>query len=73
MDAASCFILGEVFVPVDESEPSEIEVQELPRTAWAQKQEFPAKLFVPTTQFLTNIPQEAERQGVDVVRVLRLT
>lgn len=46
MDAASCFILGEVFVPVDESEPSEIEVQQLLRAAWAQ--EFPAKLFVPT-------------------------
>ena len=68
MDAASCFIFGSAFIPIDQSQPSIIEVRELLKAAWAEKQEFPAKLFVPTGQFLINVPQEAERQGIEVVR-----
>ena len=69
MDAASCFILGSAFVPVDESEPSRVEVQRLLRTAWDQKQEFPSRLFIPVAQFQTNLPEESERQGIEVVRL----
>ena len=69
MDAASCFILGNVFVPVDESEPLTIEVRRLLETGWAHKQQFPTTLFVPNGEFQTNLPEEAERQGITVVRV----
>ena len=69
MDAASCFILGNAFVPVHESEPSIVEVQRLFRTAWDHKQEFPSKLFTPVGQFQTNLPEESERQGIEVVRM----
>ena len=69
MDAASCFILGNALVPVDESEPSRVEVQRLLRTALDQRQEFPSRLFVPVAQFQTNLPEESERQGIEVVRL----
>jgi len=68
MDAASCFILGNALVPVHESEPSKIEVQRLLREAWEHKQELPTTLFVPSGQFQTDLPEEAERQGIAVIR-----
>ena len=69
MDAASCFILGNAFVPVDQSEPSRVEVQWLLKTAWEHKQEFPSRLFIPVAQFQTNLPEESEREGIEVVRL----
>jgi hypothetical protein len=69
MDAASCFILGEALIPTSEPEPSKTEVLRLLRSAWAHKQEFPVKLFVPSGQFPINLPEEAESQGIEVVRV----
>ncbi len=69
MDAASCFILGNAMVPVNELEPSKIEVKRLLKTGWAHKQKFPTTLFVPIGQFQTNLPAEAERQGIAVVPV----
>lgn len=69
MDAASCFIVGNSFVPVYESEPSIIEVRQLLETGWAHKEQLPTTLLVPTGQFQTNLPEEAERQGITVVSV----
>ena len=69
MDAASCFILGTAFVGVNESEPSTSDARRLLKTAWAHKKAFPITLFVPTGQFQTTLPAEAERQGISVVPV----
>ena len=69
MDAASCFILGNAFVPSDDAEPSTTEVQRLLETGWAHHHKFPTELLVPTGQFPTNVPEEAARQGIEVVRV----
>ena len=69
MDAASCFILGNALFPSDQAEPSIGEIRGLLETGWAHKQEFPTTLFIPPSQFQTNLPEEAERQGIVVVRV----
>lgn len=69
MDAASCFIVANTFFPTNESEPSTMEVRRLLEKARAHRQELPAKLFIPTDQFPTNLPKEAERRGIAVVRV----
>jgi hypothetical protein len=69
MDAASCFILGNSFVSIDQSEPSTTEFETLLDKGWAHHQQFPTTLFVPIGQFPTNVPGEAERQGIAVKRV----
>ncbi len=69
MDAASCFILGTALVPVDETEPSNLDVRRLLKTGWEQKQEFPITLLVPAGQFPTSLPAEAKRRGISVVPV----
>ncbi|MHB8142836.1 MAG: hypothetical protein ACYDGX_04125 [Thermoleophilia bacterium] len=69
MDAASCFILSNCLVPAAEAEPLQLEARRLLKAGWAHKKELPATLFVPTGQFQTHLPAEAERQGVAVVRV----
>ena len=70
MDAASCFILGNVLVSVDGLEPSNnMEVRELLQAGWEHKQEFPTTLFVPAGQFQTYLPEEAELNGIAVVHV----
>ena len=69
MDAASCFILGTVFVPADASEPSKLEVRRLLKSGWGHKKQFPTTLFVPSGQFVTILPGEAKRSGISVVPV----
>ncbi len=69
MDAASCFILGNTFVPVGEAEPSKVAVRRLIKEAKAHKRQLPKTLFVPNGQFTSVLPAEAERQGVAIVRV----
>jgi len=69
MDAASCFILGMVMVPTDESEPSKLEARRLLKTGWAHKKQYPTTLFVPTGRFPTILPAEAERQHISLVPV----
>lgn len=69
MDAASCFILGMELVPEHESEPSQFIARHLLKAAWAHKQQFPAKLLLPTDQFQTIMPAEAKRQGITVERL----
>ena len=69
MDAASCFILGNTFVPTNESEPSKLEARRLLKKGWTHHKKFPTTLFVPTHQFQTNLPVEAESQGIAVVPI----
>lgn len=69
MDAASCFILGNTFAPVGETEPSKIAVRNLLKEAKAHKHQLPKTLFIPSGQFKSILPAEAERQGIAVVRV----
>jgi len=69
MDAASCFILGNTFVPAGKAEPSKMAVRRLLKEAKAHKQQLPKTLFIPNGQFSSILPAEAERQGIAVVRV----
>jgi hypothetical protein len=69
MDAASCFILGNTFAPIGEAEPSRIAIRRLLKEAKAHKQQLPKTLFIPTGQFNSILPVEAERHGIAVVRV----
>lgn len=69
MDAASCFILSTAFVPAKDAEPSKVKVRELLKKGKSHKQELPKTLFVPSGQFESILPAEAQLQGIDVVRV----
>lgn len=69
MDAASCFILGSAFVPVDEPEPSMLDAKRLLKSGWKHNKQLPTTLFIPRGQFQTILPTEAKRQGVSVVAV----
>jgi hypothetical protein len=69
MDAASCFILGNTFAPAGDAEPSKTAVRRLLKEAKAHKKKLPKTLFIPSGQFNTILPAEAERQGIAVVRV----
>jgi hypothetical protein len=69
MDAASCFIVSSTFAPISEAEPPLREVRRLLKRGWAHKKQSPQKLFIPTGQFPSILPTEAERQGISVVRV----
>jgi hypothetical protein len=69
MDAASCFILGNTFAPVGEPEPSKMAVRRVIREAKAHKRQLPKTLFVPNGQFPNVLPAEAERLGIEIVRV----
>lgn len=70
MDAASCFILGMVMVPMHEREPSQLDVKRLLKMGWDHGKQYPAKLFVPTGQFPAILPAEAKRKDISVVPVL---
>ena len=69
MDAASCFIFGMVMAPIDELEPSNLDVRRLLKMGWAHKKQYPTTLFVPADRFQTILPAEAKRQGISVVAV----
>jgi hypothetical protein len=69
MDAASCFILGSTLTPAREAEPPKRTVRGLLRDAKAHKNQLPKTLFIPTGQFDSILPEEAERQGIAVARV----
>ena len=69
MDAASCFILGTVLVPIDKKEPARLDARRLLKTGWEHKKEFPTSLFIPAGQFPTSLPAEAKRRGISVVPV----
>lgn len=69
MDAASGFILGNAIVPARETEPSQSEARHLLKSGWAHKKKMPKTLFIPTSQFQTELSAEAKRKGIDVISV----
>lgn len=69
MDAASCFILGMVFVNVHATEPTQLESKRLLKAGYSHKQQYPQKIFIPTNQPATLLSTEAELQGIAVIRV----
>jgi hypothetical protein len=69
MDAASCFILSSTLVPARNAEPSKAQVRQLLKQASAHKKALPERLLLPVGKFTANLPAEAERQGIAVVRV----
>jgi hypothetical protein len=69
LDAASCFILGSAPVPAERAEPTPAESRQLLEQGHAHKKRWPKKLFVPTEQPAEILAAEAERLGIEVVRV----
>jgi hypothetical protein len=69
MDAASCFILSSVPVVAKAEEPNQIESRRLLREGRSHKKQLPRTLFIPTEQQAQSLVNEAERSGINVVRV----
>ena len=69
MDAASCYILGAEFVPVESAELSQLETRRLLKGGQFKTQRFPKKLLLPADQPAEILSMEARRHGIDVVRV----
>lgn len=69
MDAASCFLLSFATVSAALSEPTEMESRRLLEQAQAYKKQWPKTLFVPVGQPAHFLSAEAERRGIEVVRI----
>lgn len=69
MDAASCYILGSTPVAAKQLELSEIEARSLLQAGRSHKARWPQTLFVPKEQRAESLVVEAERHGINVVRV----
>ena len=66
MDAASCYILGTVFIRTDSSEPSQLESARLLKSGQSHQQQYPKSLFIPTNLAAGILSTEAERHGITV-------
>jgi hypothetical protein len=69
MDAASCFILGYVPVNAKSAEPNLMESSQLLNQGKTHKKQLPRTLFIPIEQSAHFLVAEAEKLGVEVVRV----
>ncbi len=69
MDAASCFILSTVPVAAKFAGPNQVESRQLLAQGNAHKMQMPRTLFVPTEQPAQFLVAEAERVGIEVIRV----
>jgi hypothetical protein len=69
MDAASCFILSSAPVPATLIEPTQAESRQLLMEGRAHKKQWPKTLFVPANQPARFLSAEAERHGIEVIRV----
>ena len=69
MDAASCFILSSVPVGAKASEPTQMESRRLLKEGRSHKKQLPKTLFIPTEQQAYSLVAEAEKTGINVVRV----
>ena len=69
MDAASCFILTNLFLPVSDAGPSKLESRRMLKKGSEHKHELPKTLFLPTGLPSDHLVVEAERQKITVVRV----
>lgn len=69
MDAASCYIMGHISVPSDQSEPSALEAKRLLGLGWAHKKAYPIKLIVPAGSYQTDLAAEANRHSIAFIPV----
>jgi hypothetical protein len=69
MDAASGYILGTEFVPVDSTEPSELESKRLLKNGKSHNNQLPRTLYIPDDQAADILSIEAGRNGIAVFRV----
>lgn len=69
MDAASCFLLAHVLIPVTAAEPTRAEFHRLLMDAKQHKQQLPVTLFVPREDVAEQVTLEATDQGIEVVRI----
>lgn len=69
MDAASCYILSHVPITAKAAEPTQIESRRLLKEGKSHKKQTPKILFIPTELPVRFLAAEAERIGIDVVRV----
>lgn len=69
MDAASCYILSSVPVSVTQAEISPLESERLLSQGKAHKKRWPKTLFIPAELSVPCLLAEAERVGIQIVRV----
>lgn len=69
MDAASCFILSSTPVPANLAGPTQLESMRLLQEGQSHKKCWPKTLLVPTEQPAQFLIAEAERLGIEVLRV----
>ncbi len=69
MDAASCCMLGMEFICSESSEPSQLESIRLLECGQSHKQQYPKSLFIPANREADILSTEAERRGINVVRI----
>lgn len=69
MDAASCYIIGTVMVPVELAEPSVADVRALFEKGWAADRRYPETLYLPAGSFPRIFPGEARQLGIAIVIV----
>jgi hypothetical protein len=69
MDAASGFVLSFASVPVQQAGPTKLESKRVLKEAQAHKKRWPKTFFVPAELPAQFLAEEAERLGIEVVRV----
>lgn len=69
MDAASCFLLSTVTLAAKQGEPTVLESLRLLEEGQSHKHAWPITLFVPNELSAPTLIAEAERLGIEVVRV----
>ncbi len=69
MDAASCYMLGTEFIRTGSSEPSQLESIRLLKGGQSHKQQYPKSLIIPTNLEAGILSTEAERHGINVIRI----
>jgi len=69
MDAASGFLMGTESVPARAKELSKSGAKRLLKLGESHHQRFPQTLFIPSEESAQALAREAQRLGIDVVRV----
>jgi hypothetical protein len=69
MDAASCVLLAQEFVPAEAAGPSMAHAKGLFKAAEAQGNQLPKTLFIPADEPAWSLSDEARRLGIEVVRI----
>jgi len=69
MDAASCFILGTMSIPVGTGGPSQLDVKRLLKDGQSQAKQWPQRLIISADMVVGHLHKEAERHDVRVEQV----